>query len=357
MLAVDVQRRLGDFRLEARFESARSSGIIGLTGVSGAGKSSLLRCVAGLERPQAGRVVVEGRVLFDGAVGIDVPVHKRRVGVVFQDSRLFPHLDVRANLLYGRPRGQVPTVAFDDVVDLLGISPLLMRRPAALSGGERQRVAIGRALLSSPELLLLDEPLASLDASRRRELLAFLAELPARFSLPMVYVTHSLDELLQLADELVVMEAGRVVAHGEVSAVVAALGVAREADTVVEGEVEQAGGRPSVRVGGVRLQVLGLDALADGARVRLRIPADDVLLVLGDLPRTSVRNRLPATVVQLTPVKRGIVVSLAVAGAAGLVLRARVSPASVADLALCPGLKLTAMVKAAAIRVPGLGRS
>lgn len=168
MISVHVKRLLGSFQLDVSFEIERSAGVVVLAGVSGAGKSSVLRCLAGLERPDAGRIAIDGRVLFDKTRGIDVPVHRRRVGVVFQDSRLFPHLTVRANLLYGQPASRDPLVEFDELVSLLGVSHLLDRRPRALSGGERQRVAIGRALLSSPELLLMDEPLARGQGPARR---------------------------------------------------------------------------------------------------------------------------------------------------------------------------------------------
>lgn len=356
MFSVRLQRTLGSFQLDAAFETERDTGVLVVAGVSGAGKSSVLRCIAGLERPDHGRIVVGGRVLFDRSQGIDVPIHRRRVGVVFQDSRLFPHLSVVANLRYGIPRGREHLVQEADVVDLLGIGHLLDRRPGALSGGERQRVAIGRALLTSPDLLLMDEPLASLDAARKREVLPFLSALPRRFSVPIVYVTHSLDELLQMADELVVMEKGRVVAHGAVADTIAALGAEAGLDAVVEGRVDAASGHRGVRVTpDLWLHVLGLDDLAPGDRVRMRIPADDVMVAVGEVPPMSVRNRLPARVARLRAGDRGTVVDLTLDGAPGVVLYARVSRGAVASLDLRPGMPVTALVKAAGVRVPGVG--
>lgn len=199
MLIVDVLLERGAFsrRVHLR-EDAR---VVALTGHSGAGKTSVLNAIAGLLRPAHGRIEIDGRVLFDDAAGVDLPAHERHVGYVFQDARLFPHMSVRRNLLYGRRRPsdpRTPRFSLDDVVALLGIGALLRRRPANLSGGEAQRVAIGRALLSQPRILLLDEPLSSLDQARREELIPFLQRLRDQTALPMVYVSHSLDEVERL---------------------------------------------------------------------------------------------------------------------------------------------------------------
>lgn len=358
MLDVHVQHRLGDFQLDARFRTERDTGVVGLTGPSGAGKSSLLRAVAGLLRPEAGRVQLGERVLLDRAAGIDVPVHQRRLGVVFQDSRLFPHLSVRQNLAYGQrgSRGKNGTgpgrAGQTNIVDMLGIGHLLDRRPASLSGGERQRVAIGRALLTEPALLLMDEPLASLDDARKQELLPFLAELPRSAAVPIVYVSHSLDELLQLADELVVMAEGRVVAQGDVAEAATHVAGPGAMDAVVEGIVENG----TLRVGpGLALRAIGLEGAPEGQRVRVRVRADDVLLAVGDVPRMSVRNRLAARVEAVRAVGRGLVVDLALVEST-VRLRARITQAAADELGLRPGLAVTAMVKAASIRVPGLVR-
>lgn len=195
---IDISLRRGDFARHVRI--ADDARVIAIEGASGCGKTSTLNAIAGLLRPAGGRIAIDGRMLFDTATGIDLPVHERRVGYVFQDLRLFPHLDVLGNLRYGL-RGNVPVrFDLDDVVDLLGIGALLDRRTANLSGGEAQRVAIGRALLSQPSLLLLDEPLSSLDRARRDELLPYLRRLRDDVSLPMVVVSHHDDGLRTLAD-------------------------------------------------------------------------------------------------------------------------------------------------------------
>ena len=197
MLRIDVLLQIGGFRREVRLEA--DARIVALTGYSGAGKTSVLNAIAGLVTPRRGRIEVDGHVLFDAAAGIDVPVHQRRVGYVFQEARLFPHLTVRRNLLYGR-RDESARFRLDDVIALLGIESLLDRRPANLSGGEAQRVAIGRALLSQPDILLLDEPLSALDRARREELIGFIQRVRDESKLPMVYVSHSLDEVKRLTD-------------------------------------------------------------------------------------------------------------------------------------------------------------
>jgi molybdate transport system ATP-binding protein len=215
VLAVEVKRRQGLFHVDVSF-AANGNGVTALYGRSGAGKTSVINMVAGLLRPDDGRIAANGRAFFDSARGIDLPVKKRRIGYIFQDGRLFPHLSVRSNLMYGMnlvPR-DARYVDFDQVVELLGIEQLLSRRPARLSGGEKQRVAIGRALLASPLLLLMDEPLASLDGERKAELLTFIAKLPTEFSIPILYVSHSVQEILALSDNLVIIEAGRVVVSG-----------------------------------------------------------------------------------------------------------------------------------------------
>lgn len=200
VLSLDVHLRRGGFARHVRIEE--DARIVALVGPSGAGKTSVLNAIAGLLRPQSGRIEVDGRVLYDSARGIDLPVHRRQVGYVFQDARLFPHLDVRGNLLYGRhgARGQERRFELDTVVDLLGIGALLRRRTANLSGGEAQRVAIGRALLSQPAILLLDEPLSALDEARRRELIPWLLRVRDATRLPMLYVSHHAGEVRQLAD-------------------------------------------------------------------------------------------------------------------------------------------------------------
>src|SRR6266567_934426 len=214
MLAVDVEKRLGDFSLAARFETA--GGVTALFGASGAGKTTLVNMIAGLIAPDRGRIRLDDTVLFDSAARIDLPAHRRRIGYVFQEGRLFPHLSVAANLDYGRRmRGLARDGAeMARIVNLLDIGHLLDRRPGKLSGGERQRVAFGRALLMRPRLLLLDEPLASLDAARKREILPYLQKLRDEAHVPMVYVSHHAPELKRIATSVVLLDGGRVAAAG-----------------------------------------------------------------------------------------------------------------------------------------------
>jgi molybdate transport system ATP-binding protein len=213
MLHVSTRLRRGGFLLDASFDAPEGS-VVALFGASGCGKTTLLNIIAGLLRPDAARIECDGEVLCDTARGITLSAERRRIGYVFQDARLFPHLDVRANLIYGLRRCGVakPRITFDEVVALLGIDGLLGRRPYSLSGGERQRVALGRALLSQPRLLMLDEPLAALDAARRDEVLPYIESLRDRWRLPIIYVTHQFDELIRVATHVVLLENGRVTA-------------------------------------------------------------------------------------------------------------------------------------------------
>lgn len=211
MLELNFSQTLGTHCLTLN-ETLPASGITAIFGVSGAGKTSLINAISGLTRPQKGRIALNGRVLHDAENGICLTPEKRRIGYVFQDARLFPHYKVRGNLRYGMAKSM--TGQFDKLVSLLGIEALLDRLPGSLSGGEKQRVAIGRALLTAPELLLLDEPLASLDIPRKRELLPYLQRLAREINIPMLYVSHSLDEILHLADKVMVLEDGQVKAFG-----------------------------------------------------------------------------------------------------------------------------------------------
>jgi molybdate transport system ATP-binding protein len=216
MLRVDVSKQLGDFKLEAAFES--EGRVTGLFGSSGAGKTSLINMIAGLLRPDRGSIAIDGEVLDDTANRVHIPAHRRRIGYVFQDFRLFPHLDVGENLDYGRRMNGLAedSVRRKRVTDLLDIGDLLDRRPGKLSGGERQRVALGRALLAQPRLLLLDEPLGSLDEERKEEILPYLVRLRDEAGIPMVYVSHDAAELRQLATQIVMLKRGRVTVFGGV---------------------------------------------------------------------------------------------------------------------------------------------
>jgi molybdate transport system ATP-binding protein len=355
-LDVAAEKRLGDFRLDARFRAG--PGVTALFGASGAGKSSILAAVAGALRPDRGRIALDGEALFDSEGRIDRPMERRGVGWVFQDARLFPHLAVEANLRYGerRARGRPRTVQFDEVVAVLGIETLLARRPRDLSGGERQRVAIGRALLSQPRLLLMDEPLAALDAARKAEILPFLDRLKDAFALPVLYVTHSFAEVARLADRLVALEAGRVVAEGPVGDVLARpdlpllsgrADAAAALDPVIA-DHDEARGLTRLDLGGAELLVPRLDRPA-GARVRALVLARDVLIAT-EAPRgISARNILSAEVVRLDARPDGTVLAALRLEGARVQLLSAVTRDAVEALALAQGRRVWAVVKSVAV--------
>ena len=314
MLEVSARHRFGDFLLDAGFHS--SGGLTALFGSSGAGKSSLVHVIAGLVRPQKARIVLDGRVLVDTAAGTFLPRHRRRIGYVFQEGRLFPHLTVRQNLLYGRwfapaaeRRGDL-----DRVVDLLGIAPLLDRRPTLLSGGEKQRVAIGRALLASPRLLLMDEPLASLDDARKGEILPYIERLRDESRIPIVYVSHALAEVVRLATTLVLMADGKVAAAGPIADIMGRLALLALADrpdagAILETQVaahDAAFDLTTLRSPAGDLRVPRL-ALAVGARLRVLIRARDVMIALDRPQGLSALNVLPATIAEIGPAGGAVV--------------------------------------------------
>ena len=216
MLVVEVEKKLGEFSLNVLFASERGATV--LFGPSGAGKTSIINMIAGLLKPDRGRIVLDDEVLFDDAAGINVPAWRRRIGCVFQEGRLFPHLSIKHNLIYGRWMGGQPDdpLAFAHTIELLDIGHLLDRRPGKLSGGERQRVAVGRALLMRPRLLLLDEPLASLDAGRKQDILPYLERLRDEAQVPMIYVSHDAAEVRRIATRVVRLDGGKVTATGGV---------------------------------------------------------------------------------------------------------------------------------------------
>ncbi|MGU3603860.1 molybdenum ABC transporter ATP-binding protein [Methylobacterium brachiatum] len=358
-IQVDVHLRRGAFALDAAF--AAGPGLTALFGRSGSGKTTLIDLIAGLARPDHGRIVTDGATLVDSAAGIFLPPHRRRVGVVFQDARLFPHLSVRTNLGYGRVFGrqQADPAGFTAVTEMLGIGHLLDRRPAGLSGGERQRVAIGRALLAKPRLLLMDEPLAALDEARKAEILPYIERLRDEAGVPIVYVSHAVAEVARLATTVIVLEAGRVAASGPAEAIL------RRADLVPIHEAEAgalldmvvAGADPETgptRLTGQAGQLLvpGLAARVIGTRLRVRIPARDVL-VATERPRgLSARNILPGRVATLTPSGAGVSVEIDCNGA---LIAARVTAAAIRELGLAPGRPVHVVIKSAAFDPAGIG--
>lgn len=353
MLELRLHHAYPDFHLQAEF-TAPARGVTAVFGPSGCGKTTLLACVAGLLRPDAGFVSLDGRVLLDRAHKIFVPAERRRCGVVFQDSRLFPHLSVEGNLRYGQrraPDGAGPE--FAEVVDLLGIGALLRRRPGALSGGERQRVALGRALLSRPRLLLLDEPLAALDHERRAEVLPFLARVRERFAVPMLYVTHALDEVDRLADWMVLMQGGRVLAAGSLEEVSLRtdlpLAARRDAGAVLACTVlAHDGDRGLTQLGfaGGALAV-PLQTLREGTALHVRVRARDVAVATTRPEGLSVHNVLPATLAAIEP--GGAHQAMLRLQLGESVLLARVTRDTVTRLGLGPGQNVWALVKSVSL--------
>jgi len=356
VLEVSIVRQLAGFRLDATF-TAPTPGVIALFGRSGSGKSSLTNVIAGLLAPDSGTVCLDGEVLTDVRRGLTVPVERRRIGYVFQDARLFPHLSVAGNLRYGeRRRRDAPTlIGFDEVVELLGLARLLERKPWQLSGGERQRVSLGRALLSQPRLLLLDEPLASLDVARREEVLPYLVALRDRLSMPMVYVSHQFDEVLRLATHLVLLEAGRVLAEGpveemslypELQSVIGPDLVGAVVDGLVT-RVNADTGSAELSVGTGTLQV-SLREVPLGARVRLQLLARDVILATQPVQGLSVRNALASTVIAISDDVFGAVLVRVDVG--GAIVLARITQDARRALNLHPGDAVWTLVKAVSTR-------
>jgi molybdate transport system ATP-binding protein len=360
MLEVDFEHRLGTFALDIHFRAGR--GLTALFGRSGAGKTSVVNAIAGLIRPNKGRIVIDGSALIDTERGICAPVHKRRIGYVFQEGRLFPHLTVRQNLLFGRwfRSRSTHSAALGDVVDLLGIGSLLDRRPGRLSGGEKQRVAIGRALLANPLLLLMDEPLASLDARRKEEILPYIERLRDQAVVPIVYVSHSIAEVSRLASTIVLISDGRVRAVGpvqdimgraelypmagrfEAGAVLAATVAAHDERWQLT-ELSGAFGKLTVRQ--LRAPV--------GTTLRVRIRSRDVILAAAPPTGISALNVLAGRVEALVPIENAALEVQLRLGEERLL--ARVTRRSGAALGLMPGREVFAVIKTIAIdgRSPG----
>ncbi|MFX0542589.1 molybdenum ABC transporter ATP-binding protein [Roseovarius sp. S4756] len=358
-LTVDIAHRLGDFTLEAKFEAG--PGITALFGPSGSGKTSLAKAIAGLLTPERGRIVQAGETLFDSETRVCLPAARRRVGTVFQDGRLFPHLTVAQNIAFGARYAPPGAQGLDaNVIErILGIGALMERRPASLSGGEKQRVAIARALGMRPRLLLMDEPLAALDGPRKDEILPYLERLRDSGGLPIIYISHALAEIARLADRIVVLREGRVVRVGEVTevlsdpAMVPLIGV-REAGSVLIARVTEANptGLSRLAISGGQLRLPGIDAEV-GKSVRIRILAQDVLVSLTRPEGLSSRNILPAVV---EAVHRGEGPGVAVSLRLGEDrLLARITAEAMDELCLVPGTACHAVLKATAVARADIG--
>lgn len=366
-LQVDTRRRLGNLDHRADFDLPLA-GLIALFGASGTGKSTLVNLIAGLLRPESGRIAVGDTVFFDAAHGIDLPVHRRELGIVFQDARLFPHLSVRDNLRFGLERAgaraRSPRAPFDAVVALLGLEALLARRPHTLSGGERQRVAVGRALLAQPRLLMMDEPLASLDAPRKAEVLPYIERLRDEFDLPILYVSHAVDEVLRLASALVLFERGAVVGAGALTEMLAHPAAAPlrggfDAGVLVAGVVREHDARyglTTLACDGFALRVPSVE-LPPGAQVRLRVPAREVALALSPSNDLSMSNRIEGRIEQLLvrqDAPPAAHVEVLVRVGPDTVLAAAVTRESVERLALAPGLRCWCLIKSVALHADAL---
>ncbi|MFP1925134.1 molybdenum ABC transporter ATP-binding protein ModC [Lonsdalea quercina] len=350
MLQLDFSQRLGELSLSVT-STLPASGISAIFGVSGAGKTSLINAIAGLSRPDRGHIQLNDRVLTDIERGIFLPPEQRRIGYVFQDARLFPHYRVAGNLRYGMAqamRGQ-----FDDIVQLLGIEHLLKRHPLTLSGGEKQRVSIGRALLTAPDLLLMDEPLASLDALRKRELLPYLERLGKEVKTPILYVSHSLEEIWRLADRVVVLDQGKVKTQGELETVWASSALRpwlprEEQSTILKTSLLQHHPRypmTALSLGDQHLWVQKIDAPLKSVQ-RIRINAADVSLAMERPTATSIRNVLAARVAECLEVGDQVEVKLLVGGQ---VLWAKITPWARDELGLRPDQRLFAQIKSVSI--------
>lgn len=360
LLKIDVEHRQGVFHLRTRF--ATEGRITALFGRSGSGKTTLINIVAGLIRPESGCVEVDGEVLFDSARAIHVPAAKRRVGYIFQEGRLFPHFSVRQNLLYGQRF--VPAaeryLSLAQAMDLLGLEHLLERSPAALSGGEKQRVAIGRALLASPRILLMDEPLASLDNHRKWEILQYIERLRDEIDIPIVYVSHAIEEVVRLADSMVILSQGQVVASGRPSEVMGRLDLGPtlgryERGAVIEAMVTGYDAEDDLTIltfAGGTLTVASLDALL-GEPVRVRIRARDVSIALEPPGEISILNVLSGSISEIGE-EAGAIVDVSIRIGEAQIL-ARLTRRSVRNLGLRVGQKVYALVKAVSLDRHSLG--
>ena len=361
-IRAEFRGTIGKFALDAGF-TAPAKGVTALFGPSGCGKTTVLRCIAGLLRVSDGLCEIDGEIWQKGEA-VFLPTHRRPLGYVFQEASLFPHLSVRRNLMFGAPRHDDSAVrervAFDEVVDLLGVTPLLDRSPRNLSGGERQRVAIGRALLSQPKLLLMDEPLSALDRATKREILPFLERLRDRLSLPIIYITHDIAEVERLADQIVLMEKGGVLAAGPIADLQSdptlPLAISRDAAVGLDAVIEAHDARYGLltfRVRGGSFTVPAPPA-SIGDRLRIRIVASDVSLAREPPGLSSILNILPARIVFGKPVDSDELVVVIALGSdgEGARLLSRVTRKSWEQLGLAEGLGVYAQVKAVAL-APG----
>jgi len=356
-ILIDYQQTLGETDFDIQL-SLPNKGITSIFGRSGAGKTSLINVIAGLTKPEKGTIEVNGTVLFDTDKQINLPIHKRNVGYVFQESRLFPHYSVIGNLKYGIQ--DYDEIYFKKITELLALTELLHRYPAALSGGEKQRVAIGRALLSKPAILLMDEPLASLDLPRKREVMPFLEELAENVNIPILYVTHSINEILRLANHLVIVDNGKVVNSGTIEEVWSSQAMRpwqsfSERSSLFEAHVEHHNEQYALSklklTQGVSLWVQKVESEI-GTPVRLQVRANDVSITLNKPDQTSIRNIVPATIrhietQSLTKDKQSATIELELSE--NCVLAATITVWALDELSLEVGQEVYAQVKGVSV--------
>ena len=361
MIDIDLQHVLGDFTLRAK--CVTDTPVVGLFGASGAGKSTLLSLIAGLIVPNTGHLIVNGEYLFDSKRGINVPIYQRHIVMVFQESRLFPHLNVRDNLLYGfnlLPK-KTRRLGFSQIVELLEIGHLISQKPHQLSGGEKQRVALGRALLTSPRLLLLDEPLASLDMRLKQQILPFLRRVKEEINIPMIYVSHAIDEILYLTTQILLLEQGKLIAHGDfhtmmnqpsMQATASSMGL----DNVVCATVSKhhpENGYTELKYGEQRI-VSPLINKVCGEIVTISIAANHVILSMNVIDNVTIENQLFGKVVSIEQINQRVIVSVDIGDS---LLRVEVSMHALQTSEIQLGAAVYCLIKAQAVHTHGLMHS
>ena len=358
MIDIDFHRTQGNFNLQVK--CIIDSPVIGLFGPSGAGKSTLLGIIAGLIKPNTGHLILDGEYLFDTKRGINIPLHQRRIGTVFQDSRLFPHLSVRDNLNYGFNLAPQKNrrLGFSQVVELLDIGQLLTQKPHQLSGGEKQRVTLGRALLTSPRLLLLDEPLASLDVRLKQQILPFLRRVKDEINIPMIYVSHAIDEILYLTSQLMIIDQGRLLANGKFNEIiyqpsVLAMASSLGLENVICASVfshDQEYGYTELKHG-EQIIVIPLIDINCGENVTIIIAASNIALSLSLIENVTIQNQLQGVVKEIKQIGYRVLVTVDIGKC---LIVAEVTAKALQTLCIAIGGRVHCLIKAQAIRAHGL---